>query len=119
MHQCSTCGSGTMLPLAAAEDLAAFYPASYAPHGLPRGLLARALQRVQRARDRRFPLLALRSVRQPGRLLDVGCGRGDLFASWIGAGWHALGIEPSPAAAAVAPRRGAGVRVGTLATVSL
>jgi SAM-dependent methyltransferase len=119
VHQCSTCGSGTTLPLAAAEELAAYYPPSYAPHGVPRGLLARAMLRVQRARDRRFPLLALRSGRRPGRLLDVGCGRGDLVASWIGAGWQALGIEPSPAAAAVARRRGAEVLVGTLATVSL
>jgi len=119
VHQCSICGSGTTLPLAAAEELAAFYPASYAPHDVPRGLLSRAMAHVQRARDRRFPLLALRSGRRPGRLLDVGCGRGDLVASWIAAGWQALGIEPSPAAAAVARQRGAEVLVGTLATVSL
>jgi SAM-dependent methyltransferase len=119
VHQCSTCGSGTTLPLAAGEDLAAYYPASYAPYRVPRGLLAHAMHHVQRARDRRFPLVALRSGRRPGRLLDVGCGRGDLVASWISAGWHALGIEPSPAAAAVARRRGADVLVGTLATVSL
>ena len=119
VHRCSACGSGTTLPLAAAEDLAAYYPPSYAPHGVPRGLLARAMQRVQRARDRRFPLLALRSGGGPGRLLDVGCGRGDLVASWIGAGWQAVGVEPSPAAAAAARRRGAEVLVGTLATVSL
>jgi len=119
VHQCSICGSGTTLPLAAGEELAAFYPASYAPHDVPRGLLSRAMDHVQRARDRRFPLLALRSGRRPGRLLDVGCGRGDLVASWIAAGWQALGIEPSPAAAAVARQRGAEVLVGTLATVSL
>ena len=119
VHQCSICGSGTTLPLAAVEALAAFYPASYAPHDVPRGLLARAMDHVQRARNRRFPLLALRSGRRPGRLLDVGCGRGDLVASWIADGWQALGIEPSPAAAAVARQRGAEVLVGTLATVSL
>ncbi len=119
VHQCSICGSGTTLPLAAVEALAAFYPASYAPHAVPRGLLARAMDHVQRARNRRFPLLALRSGRRPGRLLDVGCGRGDLVASWIADGWQALGIEPSPAAAAVARQRGAEVLVGTLATVSL
>ena len=120
VHQCSICGSGTTLPLAAAEELAAFYPASYAPHAVPRGALSRAMDHVQRARNRRFPLLALRSGRRPGRLLDVGCGRGDLVASWIADGWQALGIEPSPAAAAVVARqRGAEVLVGTLATVSL
>jgi SAM-dependent methyltransferase len=116
---CQRCGSGTTLPLASADELGAFYQEDYAPHELPRGPLAAVMRSVQRARDSSFPLAELRSGREPGRLLDVGCGRGDLLASWIAAGWEALGIEPSPQAAAVARRRGAEVRVGTLDTVAL
>lgn len=119
VRNCLRCGSGTTLPLAAESDLAAFYPAGYAPFELPRGPVAAAMARMQRARDRRFPLAALRGERESGRLLDVGCGRGDLAASWIAAGWQVLGVEPSPDAAAVARRRGAEVRLGTLATVEL
>lgn len=119
VHICTACGSGITMPLAEEGDLPAFYPGRYAPFELPQGPLAAAMRLVQLARDRRFPLSALRAQRAPGRLLDVGCGRGDLAASWIAAGWKVLGIEPSPEAAAVARQRGAEVREGTLATVEI
>lgn len=119
VHTCERCGSGTTLPLAEEHELAALYPEQYAPFALSQGLLAAVMARVQRARDRRFPLATLGRGRAAGRLLDVGCGRGDLAASWIAAGWAVLGIEPSPDAAAVARHRGAEVRDGTLATVGL
>lgn len=115
---CAHCGSGTTLPLAEESELAAFYPDHYAPYEPPRGALRVAMALVQRTRDRRFPLSTLREG-TPGRLLDVGCGRGDLAASWSAAGWKVLGIEPSPEAAAAARRRGAEVREGTLSTVQI
>jgi SAM-dependent methyltransferase len=75
---------------------------------------------MQRARDRRFPLARLAAVNGgPGVLLDVGCGRGDLAASWIDAGWRVLGIEPSPQAAATAGRRGAEIVGETLSSSPL
>ena len=119
VYSCTACGSGTTLPLAEEHDLAAFYPTAYAPFELPRGPVAAAMARLQRARDRRFPLVTLGGARGRGRLLDVGCGRGDLAASWIAAGWSVVGIEPSLEAAATARARGAEVLDGTLATVSL
>lgn len=119
MHVCVTCGSGTTLPTVEASALAAFYPPRYAPFEVPRGAMARAMAAMQRARDRRFPLADLRAGRNAGRLLDVGCGRGDLAASWVADGWAVHGIEPSPEAAEVAQRRGATVSIGTLDTVAL
>ncbi len=119
VHRCTVCDSGTTLPLAREDELSAFYPRDYAPFELPRGPLAIAMQMMQRARNRRFPLAELAAGRRAGRLLDVGCGRGDLAASWIDAGWSVLGVEPSPEAAAVARRRGADVLDGTLSTVEL
>ena len=119
MHECTACGSGTTLPLAEPSELAGFYPSRYAPFELPTGALGAVMRAVQRARDRSFPLAPLRAGRASGRLLDVGCGRGDLAASWIEAGWEVVGVEPSPEAAAVATRRGAEVTVGTLDTVAL
>jgi SAM-dependent methyltransferase len=120
VHECRRCGSGTTLPPAREEDLAAFYPRAYAPFDIPAGALARAMAMLQRARDRRFPLAELAAgLSRPGTLLDVGCGRGDLAASWVDAGWRVLGVEPSPEAAATAGRRGARIIGETLSTASL
>jgi SAM-dependent methyltransferase len=119
IHECASCGSGTTLPLAGEEELANFYPRDYAPYELPSGPLAVLMRLLQSARNRNFPLAQLGSDGRAGALLDVGCGRGDLAASWIEAGWNVLGIEPSMAAAEVARRRGATIHVGTLSTVDL
>ncbi len=54
-----------------------------------------------------------------GRVVDVGCGRGDLAAGFVDRGWTATGVEPSPEACAVARTRGVDARVGTLADVVL
>lgn len=114
VHECLTCGSGTTLPLATNAELSAFYPETYAPFDVPHGLLATAMDLLQRARDRRFPLATL-SAGGPGTLLDVGCGRGDLAASWIASGWRVLGVEPSPEAASIARSRGVDIVGSTLA----
>lgn len=114
IHTCRRCGSGTTLPLAREEDLAAFYPSDYAPYRPPRGALATAMGLMQRARDTRFPTSQLDSGTGPGTLLDVGCGAGELAASWIAKGWRVQGVEPSPEAAAVARKRGAEIVGATL-----
>ena len=74
-------------------ELAAFYPADYAPFDLPAGRWQRPRWRLmQRAPRPSLPARrAWRRQRRPGTLLDVGCGRGDLAQSWIDAGWHVLG----------------------------
>jgi SAM-dependent methyltransferase len=120
VHECRRCGSGTTLPLAREEDLGSFYPTAYAPFDIPTGALARVMAALQRARDRRFPLAELGGgAAGPGTLLDVGCGRGDLAASWVDHGWQVLGVEPSPEAAATAARRGARIIGETVSTASL
>jgi len=119
VHECQRCGSGTTLPLADEAQLAAFYPTGYAPFEVPTGLLAMAMGRLQRARDRRFPLARISDGAPRGTLLDVGCGRGDLAASWLAAGWRVLGVEPSAEAAGVAQRRGAQIVGSTLSDAAL
>jgi SAM-dependent methyltransferase len=49
-----------------------------------------------------------------GRLLDVGCGAGELLGHLSELGWEVVGIEPDPDAAAQARKRGVDVRVGNL-----
>jgi SAM-dependent methyltransferase len=123
VSRCESCGLGVTLPGALrSEQLAAFYPNTYGAYGLPRGVLGlcsaaiRALQSWQALRT--APLGQLTEM-PPGRLLDVGCGRGDLGSWFIRRGWTAVGVEPSAEACALARTRGVDARPGTLAEVEL
>ena len=113
---CSDCGTGWTLPEVPAEELDAYYPASYG--FLQPTPFQRRIQRilVDRALEHR-PLAALAQA-PPGELLDVGCGRGDLGAAFSRRGWRVSGVEPSPEACAVARAQGVDARTGTLDTVS-
>jgi 2-polyprenyl-3-methyl-5-hydroxy-6-metoxy-1,4-benzoquinol methylase len=63
--------------------------------------------------DRQFRHLPRRAGQQP-RLLDVGCGDGSFLADAAACGWHVLGLEPDPKAAAHAREKGIEVRQGGL-----
>jgi SAM-dependent methyltransferase len=54
-------------------------------------------------------------ARKGGRLLEVGCGTGDLLAGARDLGWSVAGVDFDPAAVAVARRRGLDVAEGDLA----
>ena len=54
-------------------------------------------------------------ARPGGRLLEVGCGTGDLLAGARDLGWTVTGVDFDAAAVAVARRRGLSVREGDLA----
>jgi len=60
----------------------------------------------------KFPLNALKGS-SPGRLLDIGCGNGDLMVSAMAMGHRAEGIEIDPAAVEAATARGLRVRQGS------
>ena len=115
---CAECGTGLTTPILAADELARLYPSGYAAYGLPAQPLLRAAaialfrMRYRRAL-RQLPLSVLRE-RQPGRLLDVGSGRGDLGVVAAELGWDATGLEPSLEAAVAARERGVATVVGTL-----
>ncbi len=121
--RCPGCGSGRTLPAASAADLAGYYPEDYAPYDESMGPLVRTVSRAIRWWQRRaaFAGEPLRVVAQSpaGRMVDVGCGRGDLAAAFVERGWRATGVEPSAAACDLARRRGVDARVGTLDDVAL
>jgi 2-polyprenyl-3-methyl-5-hydroxy-6-metoxy-1,4-benzoquinol methylase len=116
---CRSCGSGTTWPLVTDAELARFYPADYSAYGAPAGRLARLRASLRRMRDERVlrsvPFRELSGL-PPGRLLDVGCGRGQIGGPFADAGWHVVGIDPSPQACAAAAERGIDARQGTLAS---
>jgi len=66
-----------------------------------------------RRADTDFPLKYLSSIASP-RILDLGCGRGDLLCQLRAFGWRAEGVEIDPIAAAVAQRKGFKIGVGSL-----
>jgi SAM-dependent methyltransferase len=118
---CSTCGSGRTFPLVAAEELWRFYPALYNAYALPENAVLRSFAtglfrwRYWRAL-RRPPLRILRRV-SPGRVLDVGAGRGDLGVVLAAYGWEVTGLEPSPEACEEGRRRGVHMVQGALGSV--
>lgn len=57
--------------------------------------------------------------RPKGKLLDVGCGRGEFLARMRELGWEVEGVEPDARAAAAAARWGFPVRQGSIESVDL
>lgn len=107
--RCETCGLVSTQPRIGMEQFADYYPAGY--QRPPRtGFVERArLGAIIRLGPYR-PL----SRRRPGRLLDVGCGNGELARAFARRGWEVAGVEPGGQAAARARAGGVEVHRGTL-----
>jgi SAM-dependent methyltransferase len=90
LARCASCGTGVTLAPAPAEAHEAGAYGGGPPRGS--GLAAPLLRRFTR---RRLALLARAGATPPGRLLDIGAGRGRFVAEARAAGWDAEGIEPS------------------------
>ena len=106
----------------APEDLASYIRRRTTPSRCPPtwcfAVAATALFRWRYWRGLRRPPLVELSPLAPGRLLDVGSGRGDLGLVLGEHGWRVTGVEPSREACDEANARGAPTLHGTLATVS-
>jgi SAM-dependent methyltransferase len=83
------------------------------------GGLSEPLSRLLLRREARVGAARALERERPGRLLDVGCGDGELDGLLIESGWSVVGVEPSAAACRLARERGVDAREGTLGTVEL
>jgi SAM-dependent methyltransferase len=116
--QCAECGFAVTTPQPGPEEIAGYYPTGY--YGA--------------VENRRFPpiveklqnalyTLRVREVEavansEPGRVLDVGCGRGVLLQEFRRRGWEVLGTELSEQAASFARQSlNIPVEIGDLETV--
>jgi SAM-dependent methyltransferase len=123
VSECSACSYGVTVPQLRGVELDRYYGGEYFggfydDGSLPAdGLLERARGTFRRVAARRrfgrapYAVFGL----EPGRVLDVGCGSGELLARYAALGWDAFGVDPAPRVVAAARRRGLNVHEGTLA----
>jgi SAM-dependent methyltransferase len=118
---CDECGLAFTEPRLRAEDFATYYPdtyTAYVPGVRPRrrgrtpGELLESLRLEAIIRFGPYRRVWRRS---PGRLLDVGCGTGDMAAVFARHGWDVSAVEPSARAAEYARAMGIDTVTGTVA----
>jgi SAM-dependent methyltransferase len=98
LGRCGDCGLRWLLDPPIGDELTALYATGfYEPAPARGGRLTRRLHGLNNA----LRLHELRGV-SPGRLLDVGCGKGRFLAAARDAGWEVLGVEFAPASAEAA-----------------
>ena len=109
---CAQCGLARMSPMPPASDLLSKFGSAYFEGGsIPGGYDDYAAdEALHRANARsRLAQIAKQHPGPPGRYLDIGCAFGYALDEARKAGWDAVGVEPSPGAAARA--RGLGLDV--------
>ncbi|MEX2195797.1 MAG: class I SAM-dependent methyltransferase [Thermoleophilaceae bacterium] len=114
--ECTGCGLALTEPWLEGSALARHYPEEgYEPYRPPSGALGRLMAANRRLQvDAKLRLQPFRGLGEPGRVLDVGCGRGDLAAAFARRGFEACGIEPSESAVEAARALGVDARQGTI-----
>lgn len=116
---CSSCGFLYLNPRPIPEKLKEFYHSEkYDPHIRRGGGWVGALYRWIRPFSIRRKAALVWHRREPGTLLDVGCGTGEFLQYMKRCGWRVLGVESDAGAAQQARSAGCDVLTGDPATVS-
>ncbi len=120
---CDNCEMGVTVPMVDASELHTFYPTTYGAYESSLtgvlGLASKVMQRLLAWNALSSDPLKRLNMPQNGRILDVGCGGGELGSWLVRRGWKVVGIEPSEDACVVARARGLDARAGMVAEVPL
>jgi SAM-dependent methyltransferase len=105
--RCGNCGLLRLDPLPEPAELRLYYPENYwfAPDRTAAGRLEEAYRRLVLRDHVRFVAQAMGRPGLRGPLLDVGCGGGLFLGMMRERGFRVLGLDFSPAAAAIAWKR--------------
>jgi SAM-dependent methyltransferase len=115
--RCGECGLAYQNPRPTLEALKSFYPEGYWWGEKKRGLLAGIEERYRRGLLRKELSLLARNLPRGSRILDVGCGQGDMLLLLKEAGYEACGVENADSAGRFArEKRGLDVHIGDLET---
>jgi len=115
--ECESCRVVYILPFPSQQELPACYPANYHPFVPAKplgrtlhGKLLRALLTLPYRLRYGSPGLSMAPFRGR-RMLDVGCGRGELLSRMAGLGWKCWGIDISPVAVERARQLAPGAKI--------
>jgi 2-polyprenyl-3-methyl-5-hydroxy-6-metoxy-1,4-benzoquinol methylase len=118
-----TYGYRRLEPMPSDEEFERYYQSQYyTPQHVPQPLRRLLEESEERDRERSWlgetlfddVVAALAEHGRGKRVLDLGCGTGDLVHWLVEAGYDAAGVEPSDDVAQMARERGLTVRTGTL-----
>lgn len=100
LRKCAVCSLGFTSPHPNNSDLSRYYEfPEYISHtGTSSSSLIALLYRAARWLSLRWKKSLIHSIKQPGRILDVGCGTGEFLQTMIIHKWTADGVEPSETA---------------------
>jgi SAM-dependent methyltransferase len=115
--RCADCGMVQLDPMPSTEELMALYPTDFYAYS---DLSAKQNGWLGALKRAAFPSLHVNdpAFKQPGKVLDSGCGTGWSLLKFKEAGWSCVGVEPSPTAAHFGRERyGLDIRSGTVHSI--
>jgi len=101
--QCQQCGFVYLCPRPGQKWIAQYYQDSgYQPHQKETVSLSGKVYQLVRIWNNRYKRRLIEKYFKNGKILDYGCGTGEFLLEMKNSGWETFGLEPSPAAAAIA-----------------
>lgn len=99
LMQCSGCGFIFTSPRPDDSQLSVYYESDeYLSHHAKGFSLLRLIYQYLRKRNIRKKYQLIHAFVSKGKILDIGCGTGELLSYFKNSSWHTLGIEPDDSA---------------------